>query len=158
MTTVFFCFLEHLFTQPAVSAESMPSRWRSQRMSNERNKKQLLQWVGAVGVVSLLGGLWYFSLSRPKSSKILTKKLVASQNPHLDDGKLLSTKLLTPKGSQIPILGLGTLELGDEKTIFQAISHAINVGYRHIDCASDYLNEHLIGDALSKVFQTNKDM
>ena len=35
--------------------------------------------------------------------------------------------------------------------IAEAVRGAISVGYRHIDCASVYGNEHLIGEVLKEV-------
>jgi alcohol dehydrogenase (NADP+) len=43
---------------------------------------------------------------------------------------------------QIPTIGFGTWNLKDNAT--EAVSHAINVGYRHIDCAAIYGNEVLL--------------
>ena len=40
---------------------------------------------------------------------------------------------------QIPIIGFGTWNLKDNATA--AVSHAIETGYRHIDCAAIYGNE-----------------
>jgi alcohol dehydrogenase (NADP+) len=53
-------------------------------------------------------------------------------------------------GAKIPAIGLGTF--GSDRftgeAIAEAVTGAISVGYRHIDCASVYSNEHLIGPAL----------
>ncbi|NHK31940.1 MAG: aldo/keto reductase [Asgard group archaeon] len=50
-------------------------------------------------------------------------------------------------GIEIPILGLGTyLATGDRG--YQAIRHALKIGYRHIDTAAMYENEKEIGLAL----------
>ena len=58
---------------------------------------------------------------------------------------------------------MGTWELGnvdgngcDGKVISDAIRHAVSIGYRHFDCASDYLNEHLVGDALSELIESGQ--
>jgi len=74
----------------------------------------------------------------------------------------MATKRLS-NGQEIPYLGLGTWELGnvdgngfDRKVVTDAIHHAVAVGYRHFDCASDYLNEYLIGDALSELIEAEK--
>jgi diketogulonate reductase-like aldo/keto reductase len=54
-------------------------------------------------------------------------------------------------GAQIPAVGLGTF--GSDRftgaQIAEAVSGAIDVGYRHIDCASVYGNEHLVGESLA---------
>jgi diketogulonate reductase-like aldo/keto reductase len=54
-------------------------------------------------------------------------------------------------GAKIPSVGLGTW-LAAPGVVYDAISTAINVGYRHIDCAQIYGNEKEIGDALKKLF------
>jgi alcohol dehydrogenase (NADP+) len=58
-------------------------------------------------------------------------------------------------GAKIPAVGLGTFGsdrfTGEE--IAAAVEGAISIGYRHIDCASVYGNEHLIGPALRTAMQ-----
>jgi len=56
-------------------------------------------------------------------------------------------------GRRIPAIGLGTF-VSDKYSAQQvagAVAEAIEVGYRHIDCASVYGNEAEIGAALAKV-------
>lgn len=40
----------------------------------------------------------------------------------------------------------------------KGVQTALRIGYRHIDCASRYLNEPEIGQALAKTFQQNRDI
>ena len=51
-------------------------------------------------------------------------------------------------GSTMPLLGLGTWELGHGEAAIAAVRAALAVGVRHIDCASIYRNETAVGDAL----------
>jgi alcohol dehydrogenase (NADP+) len=53
-------------------------------------------------------------------------------------------------GAKIPAVGLGTFgsDRFSGEEIAAAVEDAISIGYRHIDCASVYGNEHLIGPAL----------
>ena len=56
----------------------------------------------------------------------------------------------------MPAVGLGTFgsDRFSGESIAEAVKGAIAVGYRHIDCASVYLNEHLIGESLQSVMQS----
>ncbi|NTU64382.1 MAG: aldo/keto reductase [Chloroflexi bacterium] len=56
-------------------------------------------------------------------------------------------------GAKIPAIGLGTFgsDRFSGEAIAEAVKGAISVGYRHIDCASVYGNEHLIGPVLQEV-------
>ena len=69
----------------------------------------------------------------------------------VDPNKVPKRKLYT--GAEIPGIGLGTFgsDRFSAEDIANAVKGAISVGYRHIDCASVYGNEDLIGDALQEV-------
>ncbi len=70
------------------------------------------------------------------------------------DPKRVPTRTLYT-GAKIPALGLGTFgsDRFSGESIAEAVKGAISVGYRHIDCASVYGNEHLIGQSLREVMQ-----
>lgn len=53
--------------------------------------------------------------------------------------------------SSIPALGLGTWKSSPE-VVKRAILDAIEMGYRHIDCAAIYQNEDVIGEAFKEAF------
>ncbi|KAK7350036.1 hypothetical protein VNO77_08074 [Canavalia gladiata] len=54
-------------------------------------------------------------------------------------------------GKKIPSLGLGTWQ-ADPGVVANAVTTAVKVGYRHIDCAEAYKNQAEIGSALKKLF------
>ena len=54
-------------------------------------------------------------------------------------------------GVSMPRIGLGTWKSPAAKTK-AAIITAVKAGYRMIDCANDYDNEHVIGEALAELF------
>jgi diketogulonate reductase-like aldo/keto reductase len=51
-------------------------------------------------------------------------------------------------GIEMPILGFGVFQIPDEKECTQAVTDALEVGYRHIDTAAIYRNEKAVGDAI----------
>lgn len=59
-------------------------------------------------------------------------------------------------GARMPAIGLGTFgsDHAPGEAVAQAVKGAIAVGYRHIDCAAVYGNEHLIGAALREVLDS----
>jgi alcohol dehydrogenase (NADP+) len=68
-------------------------------------------------------------------------------NPELVPKKHLNN------GAQIPVIGLGTFGSDNysAKEIANAVKAAIKCGYRHIDCASVYMNEKEIGEVFTEV-------
>jgi len=65
-------------------------------------------------------------------------------------------------GVQIPKLGLGTW-LIDDSLVVQAVRDAVKIGYRHIDTAQAYENEHGVGEGIrscdvprNEIFVTSK--
>lgn len=66
-------------------------------------------------------------------------------------------------GVKMPILGLGVYKAENGKEVIQAIHHAFEAGYRHVDTASFYENEEGVGEAIrtsglsrDEIFLTSK--
>jgi 2,5-diketo-D-gluconate reductase B len=55
-----------------------------------------------------------------------------------------------PEANGMPMLGLGTWQLTDEQTCPRIVSEALEMGYRHVDTAQAYGNEHLVGDGIAQ--------
>ncbi|AMB99951.1 2,5-diketo-D-gluconic acid reductase [Aerococcus urinaehominis] len=51
-------------------------------------------------------------------------------------------------GLQVPALGFGTWRLADGEEVIQAVTAALEAGYRHIDTAQTYKNEAGVGQAI----------
>lgn len=58
---------------------------------------------------------------------------------------------------KLPKIGLGTWKL-KSKDCFNSVLKAIEIGYRHIDTAQMYRNEHAVGDAISQETIDRKEL
>ena len=66
------------------------------------------------------------------------------------------TKIPLNNGSDaMPAVGFGTL-IPDLLATKQATKTALEVGFRHFDCAERYHNEQAVGDAMQEVFKAGK--
>lgn len=61
----------------------------------------------------------------------------------------LQPQIILNDGNKMPMFGLGTWN-AQGKELKDAVKAAIYCGYRHIDTASNYRNEHLIGEAIAE--------
>jgi diketogulonate reductase-like aldo/keto reductase len=67
--------------------------------------------------------------------------------------KLRYTRIALTHGSgAIPAVGFGTL-IPDPLATKQATKTALEVGFRHLDCAERYRNEEAVGDAMQALFR-----
>ncbi|MDF2376144.1 MAG: aldo/keto reductase [Verrucomicrobiales bacterium] len=63
--------------------------------------------------------------------------------------------LATYDGGQFPTIGLGTWKIPDE-VLPTLIPDAVEVGYRHFDCACDYGNEPAVGEGIKNAISGGK--
>jgi alcohol dehydrogenase (NADP+) len=59
-------------------------------------------------------------------------------------------------GKKLPLLGLGTWLATDEKQLDSALRAALDCGYRYIDTAEIYKNEHVIGAVVEEYIKNGK--
>ncbi|KUL91241.1 hypothetical protein ZTR_01764 [Talaromyces verruculosus] len=70
----------------------------------------------------------------------------------MSDGKTFKLS----NGVTIPAVGFGTFaNEGAKGETYKAVTHALRVGYRHLDCAWYYLNEDEVGDAVQDFLKEN---
>lgn len=60
----------------------------------------------------------------------------------------MRNKIFLSNGIEMPALGFGTYKTGSEEETIEAVSTALQVGYRHIDTASFYENEVGVGKGI----------
>ncbi|XP_037045474.1 aldo-keto reductase family 1 member B10-like [Bradysia coprophila] len=65
------------------------------------------------------------------------------------------TKVKLNNGIEMPVIGLGTWQSPHED-VYEAVKTAIEVGYRHIDCAYCYGNEVPVGRAIKDAISEGK--
>ncbi|KAJ4807830.1 NAD(P)-linked oxidoreductase superfamily protein [Rhynchospora pubera] len=65
----------------------------------------------------------------------------------------MSGAIKLSSGYEMPMVGLGVWRM-EGKSIRDLILSAINIGYRHFDCAADYQNEAEVGEALEEAFKS----
>jgi alcohol dehydrogenase (NADP+) len=88
----------------------------------------------------------------------MTEKKTFRPDPEGIDPTLIPSKKLYT-GDQMPVIGLGTFgsDHATASEVARAVREAILLGYRHIDCARVYSNEHEIGEVFSELFEGGLD-
>lgn len=67
----------------------------------------------------------------------------------------MTSSLKLNSGHHIPALGLGTW-LSKPGEVGQAIRHAVEIGYKHFDCAMVYGNQLEIGQTFGEIISSGK--
>jgi diketogulonate reductase-like aldo/keto reductase len=62
----------------------------------------------------------------------------------------LQSRIKLNNGREIPLLGLGVWQIANGNETTQAVTWALEAGYRHVDTAKLYKNEESVGEAVRK--------
>lgn len=69
-----------------------------------------------------------------------------------------SQTFILNNGRAMPAIGFGTWDPTHPEAAYGATRYALEVGYRHLDCASLYQNEELVGKALREFLQSHPEV
>ena len=69
--------------------------------------------------------------------------------------KSLTETFSLSDGNKIPCIGFGTWQSADGEECYNAVTAALECGYRHIDTAEGYGNEESVGRAISDFLKKN---
>jgi diketogulonate reductase-like aldo/keto reductase len=84
----------------------------------------------------------------------LIVKIKSKIHNNLGDMSEKNQYITLNNGHKMPILGYGTFSAEEEKDLHKCLVHAVvDLGYRHIDTATLYGNEEIIGEALQEIFE-----
>lgn len=89
--------------------------------------------------------LWFSS----NKTILKSSKTSIDYNKNNDEEVAAQPYIRLNDGNKMPMLGLGTWN-AQGKELKDAVKAAIYCGYRHIDTASNYKNEKLVGDAIQE--------
>lgn len=112
-------------------------------------------WANAAGPSrQLLGQLEKWVEEKPMTSVSLPRSNIGTHFPTLGRSVVVPTDgdkthaVTLANGFSMPVLGFGTWQLEADGTCYQSVRWALDAGYRHIDTAQGYGNEHEVGKAI----------
>lgn len=85
----------------------------------------------------------------------MDEELALAKKPKAASGKLRAPSITLASGHQMPMLAFGTWKSAPGVTS-EAVKVAVRAGYRNLDCANDYNNEHEVGKALKELFEAGE--
>lgn len=93
-------------------------------------------------LATFFGSIQYEAKKAPTNTYIVNEKPCVNIKPQ-------QLYMTLNDGNKMPMVGLGTWN-AQGKQLKESIITAIDCGYRHIDTASNYRNEALVGEAISE--------
>ncbi|EPZ52689.1 hypothetical protein N007_02565 [Alicyclobacillus acidoterrestris ATCC 49025] len=81
------------------------------------------------------------------SKKMLYEDMMMGQN--------LQSRVTLHNGVQMPWFGLGVFKVEEGRELVEAIQSAVGYGYRSIDTAAIYGNEHSVGQGIREALSEN---
>jgi glycerol 2-dehydrogenase (NADP+) len=90
-------------------------------------------------------------------TSFLTIDIPSTTTETMSPTSSLPTSFKLNNGVTIPAIGLGTWQAKPGE-VTKAVMHAIDVGYRHIDCAYIYLNENEVGEGIKQSGVKREDL
>lgn len=70
-------------------------------------------------------------------------------------GQNLQSRVTLHNGVQMPWFGLGVFKVEEGRELVEAIQSAVGYGYRSIDTAAIYGNEHSVGQGIREALSEN---
>uniref|UniRef100_A0A834VGY2 Aldo-keto reductase family 1 member B15 n=1 Tax=Sarcoptes scabiei TaxID=52283 RepID=A0A834VGY2_SARSC len=111
-----------------------------------------LGWILLICMVSLIGTDRFSAFAKSLNSENDFSLIVN----HPESNGKTSKRMVMNNGECLPLIALGTWQLGDDETVKRAIRTAIEDGYRLIDTAYIYGNEEFIGEILQELFKSKQ--
>lgn len=111
--------------------------------------------AGPRGTAGQGGNVGTWNGPAPKGQGIAPRH--AQDNPEIPAGCVQVSRepdsIILPGGVRMPLVGLGTFRMTDPGDV----KRAVELGYRHLDCARIYGNEAMVGEGLKEYLQSGPE-